>query len=176
MHRLFFIRLLGLRQKRNIAGKEVIIQDPDYIGDARTLTAITQQIHDYAHTHHLMRIPNVVNVFFRYQPDHEMERISETLEAVIEDLSNTRDRYILSYLNKYPIVSLKAHTRPFERKWLNVLAALVFPVGIILYFRMWRFRLRLYGDLRQIRTVSNSVIGRVEELYGPIAQEEQTDK
>lgn len=175
-YRLFFIRLLGLRQKRNIAGKEVIIQDPDYIGDARTLTAITQQIHDYAHTHHLMRIPNVVNVFFRYQPDHDMERISETLEAVIEDLSNTRDRYILSYLNKYPIVSLKAHTRPFERKWLNVLAALVFPVGIILYFRMWRFRLRLYGDLRQIRTVSNSVIGRVEELYGPIAQEEQTDK
>ncbi len=174
VYRNFFIRLLGLRLKRNISGKEVIISDPDYASDVRRLNVITQEIHDYAHAHHIMRMPNVINVFFRYQPDHEIERISAELESVIDDLSNTRDRFVLSSLNKYPVVSLKAHTRPFETKWLNVMAALIFPLGIILYLRMWRFRLRLYGDLRQIRTVNNSIIGRIKEMY-PDIREVQAD-
>lgn len=168
-YRNFFTRLLGLRLKRNVSGKEVIISDPDYKADILKLNTITQEIHDYAHAHHIMRMPNVIKVFFKYQPDHEMERISAELETVIEDLSNTRDRFILSFLNKYPVISLKAHTRPFERKWLNITAAIFFPLGIILYLRMWRFRLRLYGDLRQIRTVNNSIIDRIKEISPDIA-------
>lgn len=165
VYRNFFIRLLGLRQKRNIMGKEVIINEPDYTADIQTLQTISIDAHNYAHEHHIMRLPNFINVFFRYQPDHEIERIIDNLETVIEDLSNTRDKHIISHLNKYPIVSLKAHTRPFERRWLNVTCALIVPLGIIIYIRMWRFRLRLYRDLRQIRSVSNAIIERVENKH-----------
>ena len=163
-YRNAFMRILGLRLKRHVASKEVIINDPDYRRDADRLSVMSHQVRAYASGHHLMRIPNFINVFFRYQPDHEIERISAELEEIIEDLSNTRDRFIMSYLNQYPIVSLKAHTRPFERKWMNITAAIILPVGIFLYLRMWRFRLRLLTDLRKIRATNTKIVERISKL------------
>ena len=163
-YRNVFMRLLGLRLKRHVASKEVIINDPDYRRDADRLTVMSHQVRAYAYGHHLMRMPNVINVFFRYQPDHEIERISAELEEVIEDLSNTRDRFIMAYLNQYPIVSQKAHTRPFERKWMNITAAIILPVGIFLYLRMWRFRLRLLTDLRKIRATNTKIVERIGKI------------
>jgi lipopolysaccharide export system permease protein len=164
-YRNVFMRLLGLRLKRHVASKEVIINDPDYRRDADRLTVMSHQVRAYAYEHHLMRMPNIINVFFRYQPDHEIERISVELEDIIEDLSNTRDRFIMSYLNQYPIVSLKAHTRPFERKWMNITAVFILPLGIFLYLRMWRFRLRLLTDLRKIRTTNAKIVERISKIY-----------
>ncbi len=163
-YRNAFMRLLGLRLKRHVASKEVIINDPDYTNDAKRLSVMSHQIRAYAYGHHLMRMPNIINVFFRYQPDHEIERISAELEEIIEDLSNSRDRFIMSYLNQYPIVSQKAHTRPFERKWMNITAALILPAGIFLYLRMWRFRLRLMTDLRKIRATNTKIVERIGKM------------
>jgi lipopolysaccharide export system permease protein len=163
-YRNAFMRLLGLRLKRHVASKEVIINDPDYANDAKRLSVMSHQIRAYAYGHHLMRMPNIINVFFRYQPDHEIERISAELEEIIEDLSNSRDRFIMSYLNQYPIVSQKAHTRPFERKWMNITAALILPAGIFLYLRMWRFRLRLMTDLRKIRATNTKIVERIGKM------------
>ncbi len=163
-YRNAFMRLLGLRLKRHVASKEVIINDPDYANDAKRLSVMSHQIRAYAYGHHLMRMPNIINVFFSYQPDHEIERISAELEEIIEDLSNSRDRFIMSYLNQYPIVSQKAHTRPFERKWMNITAALILPAGIFLYLRMWRFRLRLMTDLRKIRATNTKIVERIGKM------------
>ena len=163
-YRLFFIRLFGLRQKRSIASKEVIITDPDYQRDAERLAAISDMARQYSEEHHLVRLPNPINVFFRYQPDNVIEQIVAELESVIEDLGNTRDRYVLSYLNQYPVISEKAHTRLFNRQWLNVASAIVLPLGIILYIRMCRFRLRLYRDLKQVRSINDNMIGRIAEM------------
>jgi len=163
-YRLFFTKLFGLRQKRNISSKEVIINDPDYKRDAERLSAISVQVSNYSEAHHLVRLPNPVNVFFKYQPDHEIENVTAELEEVIEDLGNTRDRFVLSYLNQYPVVSEKAHTRPFDRQWLNAVSAVILPVGIILYIRMCRFRLRLYKDLKQISKVNSQMIERISSM------------
>ena len=109
-------------------------------------------------------MPNPVKVFFRYEPDHEIERISEEMETVIDDLSNTRDKVVLTELNHYPIVSVKAHTRPFERKWMNIVAAIVLPLGIFFYLRMWKFRLRLYRDLHVIAETNRRMVARIDEI------------
>lgn len=114
--------------------------------------------------HELKKLPNFINVFFKYQPDNEIERISDELENVIEDLTNTRNKVILHNLNLYPILATKAHTRPFERQWLNILAAIIVPVGIVLYLRMWRFRIRLYRDLNTIRQSNANIISQIKEM------------
>lgn len=160
-YRNFFIKLLGMRLKRSIASKEVIINDPDYAMDAQRLAALNIQLEQYSEGHSLKRLPNPIKVFFSYQDDHDIERMSALLEEVIEDLGNTRDRYIMSYINQYPIVSEKAHTRPFDTKWMNIAAAVIVPLGIILYIRMWHFRLRLYRDLKQISRLNEQVIDRI---------------
>ena len=157
-----FRRMLGLRTKRSIQGKEVIISEPDYVVDHDKLLLINKDVINYSKAHKLMSLPNVIKVFFKYHPDHEIERVNDELEAVIKDLANTRDPYILQQINQYPVLMLKAHTRPFERKWLNVISALIVPLGMFFYFRMWRFRLRLLRDLKQIRFIDTNIINHIE--------------
>ena len=164
MYRDFFRRLFGLRVKRPIYRKEVVINDPDYAADLERLNVITADIEQYSMTHRLKHAPSWVRVFFKYEPDHEIERINDELEAVIEDLSNSRDRTIVNHLSAYPVMSVKAHTRPFERPWLNVVSALVVPLGFTLYFRMWRFRLRLWRDLRTVKAENEIVTERIRAV------------
>lgn len=164
LYRNFFMRLFGLRLKRGIFRKDVIINDPDYETDYGNLLLMNNEISRYVKEHNLMLAPNVIKVFFKYNPDHDMEKLSESLEEVIEDLSNTRDRQILTLLNTYPVMTVKAHTRPFERRWLNVLTAIIVPIGMFCYFRMWRFRLRLLHDLKVIRQTNTAITDRIEQM------------
>ena len=160
----FFRRLLGLPLNRHVISKEVIIFDPDYQTDMQKLTKISSDTDAYSEHHRLLSPPDPVKVFFSYEPDHEIERISEELEGVVEDLENSRDRVIIGELNNYPILSVKAHTRPFEHRWMNIAAALLLPVGAFLYCRMWMFRIRLAKDLRTIRQTNDAVVGRIKEI------------
>jgi lipopolysaccharide export system permease protein len=156
-------KLLGLRIKRHILGKEVIIDEPHYEDDMAILRQISKDVTAYSHEHKLIRMPNPIKVFFKYKPDHKIEQIGEQLEKVINDLSNTRNSYIIAQLNQYPVMSTKAHTRPFERKWMNIIAGIVLPVGAFLYLRMWRFRLRLLRDLRIIRITNQNIVAQIRQ-------------
>lgn len=158
------MKALGLRLKRHMSSKDVIINAPDYTADAATLTTINAELSDYVRAHNLKRPANPIDVFFRYQPDHEIERISKQLETVIEDLGNTRDKVVITELNKYPILAVKAHTRPFEHRWMNIASAVIVPVGLFFYIRMWAFRLRLLHDLRTIRDVDDVIVKRINEM------------
>ena len=157
-------RMLGLRTKRVVTMKEVVINEPQYTIDCDLLINVNNEIEAYSEKHKLLRWPNPINVFFRNGDDQEMERISQVLEVAIEDLGYTRDKLILTELNHYPIIATHAHTRPFRRKWLNAITGLVLPVGLFFYFRMIRFRLRLYKDLRTIHQTSNRIIPRALSL------------
>ena len=61
-------------------------------------------------------------------------------------------------------MSERAHTRPFERKWLNIVAAIVVPLGFVLYMRMWRYRLRLQRDLKVVQTENKIIMGRINAI------------
>ncbi len=168
--------LFGIRGKRNIAKKEVIIADPDYEADVRKLAEITDAITDYSRRHKLLLAPNPLKVFFRRGDDHRIAAINDDLEAVIADLSNAKDRKILRTLNEYPIVAPNAHTRPFERMWLNALVGIVVPVGTVLYLIMWRYRLRLMRDLKTIKAANDKIIARIEEGLRERAEREAAAK
>ena len=164
LYKSIFMRVLGLREKRHIYRKEVIIDDPKYKEDTEMLTGICEDIEAYSEHHKLIRWPSPVKVFFHEGDDQEIEQINEKLEAVIEDLGYSRDKIILTELNNYPIIAVRAHTRPFRKKWLNIVTGLILPIGVFFYFRMIRFRLRLYKDLRTIRQTSERIIPRALEL------------
>ena len=163
-YRNLLMNLLGMRLKRNIMAKEVVINEPDYGRDAELLSEVTERAQAYAEAHRLKTAPNVKRVFFEYQTDNEMEEINRLLETAIDDLGNTRDKTILNLLNEYPIMSVKAHTRPFNRQWLNTAAAILVPIGLVLYIRMWRFRLRLLKDLRVVVQNNNQIVAQIERL------------
>lgn len=163
-YRNLLMKILGMRVKRSISRKDVIIEDPDYRKDADEVRWLAAEAKEYSMAHKLKTPPNFINVFFKYQPDHAVEEIGERMETMISDLSNSRDRMVINLINEYPMIMVKAHTRPFERKWMNVVAAVIVPVGLFFYFRMWRFRLRLMSDLVQIEDVSGKLANRLDEI------------
>ena len=164
MYKNMFMKMFGIRIKRSVTSKEVILNDPDYHKAAEQLSNLNIRIANYAKTRRLKSAPNIIKVFFRYHTDHIIEKINDELENVIEDLGNTRNKIIITELNKYPILAVKAHTRPFDHKWLNILAAFIVPMGIFFYFRMWIFRLRLYRDLRTITNCNEVIIGEIRRI------------
>ena len=164
VYKTFFRKMFGLRNKRHIFKKEVIINDPEYISDAQRLERITADIVDYSHRHSLLKAPNPLKVFFQEGDDRQIRDINEELETVIDDLSNTTDKAILTYLNRYPVIATHAHTRPFRRRWLNAVTGILLPVGLFFYLRMWRFRLRLLRDLRVIRATNEDICRRIGEM------------
>ena len=67
-------------------------------------------------------------------------------------------------LNQFPVIATHAHTRPFQRKWLNAVTGLFLPTGIFFYIRMIRYRIRLYRDLQHILRINEKLIPRVINL------------
>lgn len=164
VYRNALMRMLGLREKRHITRKEVLIEDPHYAQDKDVLIRITEEIKAYSNDKNLTMPPNPLKVFFVYHPDHKIEKLKEALEKVITDLGNSKNRVIISALNDYPIMMSKAHTRPFEHKWMNILSAILVPLGIFFYFRMWRFRIRLFRDLKAIAATNDTVITEITKI------------
>jgi lipopolysaccharide export system permease protein len=174
LYKQILFTMLGIRSKRHVAMKEVIIEDPIYMADAYHLLRINKDIAAYSAEHQLLHLPNPIKVFFRPGDDQTIRHINDELEETIEDLSNTKDRTVLTLLNHYPIVATHAHTRPFRQKWLNIITGLILPVGIFFYIRMCRFRLRLRKDLHIITQTNEQMVQHISATYSqePITLEE----
>lgn len=157
-------KILGLRISRHIARKEVIIHDPDYPVVKTELMALSQEWQAYAQKSRLRLPPNYLHIFFHNIDDHEVISLSRKMENLITILSNSRDAAILDALNKLPIVSTHTHTRPFHNYKWNMVLGIIFPVGIFFYFRIWRYRLRLYKDIQQIKKYSAFIAERIEKI------------
>lgn len=165
MYTGFFRKLLGLRTSRHIFAKEVIIHDPDYRKDFEELDALSAMCGDYAKRMRLKRLPNYLTLFGRSsREDKQVEEISGRMEALVEELNNSRDRRILLELEEYPILWVHAHTTPFKRRWMNIAAGICLPVGLILYLRIWRFRLRLAKDLKDIITTNGHLRRQIARM------------
>ncbi len=148
-HRLLR-RVLGLRSRRHVARKEVIVYDPDYASLYERLGVLAERCRAYNEREKLWRMPNYLRHFFYPEPDHEVEGINAEMESVVEELSNTKSLKVLDELNRFPVIFASAHVSPFTNAWLNRISGVVLPVGLFLWFRMWKFRLRLFRDMKQI--------------------------
>lgn len=149
-YRNFFKKLFGIRAKRNIYRKEVIIHDPDYASLAVKVDAIIDKAKEFRKTKKLGGFPNYFKVFFANGRDEDIVKLSEDVEDCVEIMSNSKDRQILKYVNGFPIIDPYAHTAPFKNNKWNKAAGYFFPVGIVLLFRINRFRIRLRHDLKDI--------------------------
>lgn len=147
--------VIGIRSVRHIVRKDVIIEDPDYDKLQKELSALSEDCNCYLTTHRLKRAPNYFKLWTTEERDQEIVMINNKLEAMVDEMSNSRSSALLGILNNYPIIPSNAHTRPFPFRWLNIVTGLVVPVGLFFYFRIWIFRIRLYKDLMQVIKTNN---------------------
>ena len=159
----FFRRLLDLRTKRTINRKEIIMYElaPEHV--IPTLQQFTADCAAYVESRHLWKMPNYFRIFFRYEPDTVVINLSDRLEDLVEELANSRDNHIIAALNEMPVLVPDAHTRPFRRPRLNMAVGFLFPIGLILWMRIWRYRLRLWRDLEQLQRQCTYIEERLRE-------------
>lgn len=104
-------KFLGIRPKRNITRKEVIINDPDYADMDKTLQQLITTSREYLST--LPRstffgyMKYIVRYWFSKREDMKAEGIMQITEYVVEVLSNSKDRYVLRLLNGYPVMETR---------------------------------------------------------------------
>ena len=159
----FFKRLLGIRTKRKLNRKEIIIHEPDYPQLLLDIETLTEDLRRYGNRKKLLKIPSYYAIFFRFHEDHTVRELKERVEALVEQLHNSRDIAIIGALNEMPILYTEAHTRPFNTRHKNMLAGICLPVGMLLWLRIWRFRLRLYQDINQIQKLGQFIIDRINK-------------
>ena len=159
----WFKKIIGIRSVRHLFRKEVIIHDPDYERLPGDLEALSARCHAYMQEKDLKHAPNYWKLWVSDGKDEEVERISDRMEQLIEEMANTRSVSLLTVLNNYPIIPVHAHTRPFHNYWLNLACGILLPVGLFFYFRIWAFRLRLYKDLERIIKTNADVVMLMEK-------------
>jgi len=150
-------KAIGIRDTRHLSKKEVIIQDPDFEQENKNLDLLYNECEEYISRNRLKRAPNYFTVWKNNEKDEEAIAINDRLETIIENLANSKSIKILSTLNNYPIMSVHAHRCPFNVPTFNIVTGVLLPVGLIYYFRIWAFRIRLYKDLKLINKVSRDL-------------------
>ena len=66
-------------------------------------------------------------------------------------------------------VLYEAGTRsPFAHRRVNWALGVLFPLGVVVWLRVWRFRFRLARDLRQLR----KALDRLDEAFAEIVPAE----
>lgn len=146
----WFKKVLGIRSVRHLFKKEVIIHDPNYGRILEELPLLSAECKEYAAKKRLTKAPNYFKLWMSGEQDDEVMAIEEQLERLVEELSNTKSVTLLLAVNNYPVISVSAHVRPFHIYWMNLVAGVVFPIGLFFYFRIWAFRIRLAKDMERI--------------------------
>ena len=80
----------------------------------------------------------------------DINAVAIDCNGIAEQLGNSRSHEVLKALNTYPVLSGGAHAAPLPRKWMNMTAGILIPIGLLFYARACFFRHRLKGDLKQI--------------------------
>ena len=152
----FFRMLLAIPEKRHIVPKEVIIDDPDYTKALDVLQELHDEAREYRKKNKLKKLPSIKNIFFN-EKDHTLDDFNDKMENIIEELGNSKNKKVVIMLNEFPVLAPHATVSPFKRRWLNILSLVIFPVGIIIYLRAIKFRLRLMKDLIKIEKNSKTI-------------------
>lgn len=160
----WFKKIIGIRSVRHMFRKEVIIHDPDYDRIPGDLQQLSDDCRDYVARNDLKHAPNYFRLWMNDKVDEEVEKINERMEALIDEMSNTRAMSLLTALNNYPVIPVHAHVRPFHNYWLNLACGVVFPVGLFFYFRIWAFRIRLNKDMERVIKTNEDVIYIIKNL------------
>ncbi len=162
VYKAFFRKVFGIRISRHIFKKEVIIYSPDYEKVIEKLDLISRECKEYSKTHKLQGPPDYVKVFTNHSHDDNIKQVSEQLEGLIDELSNSKDVHILNLLNNYPFMYIKAHKSVSDRLWLNVLLGLIFPAGVLIWANIWRYRITLDNDLKVILRNNEEIKERIK--------------
>ena len=139
----FFRYWFGTKVNRNIARKDVVIDDPDRQECLEALYDIKQRSIALGQSRLLCSVPNYGKLFFGSVDSSELTELGVELDKLIMEMGNSRDRVELDLLNGFPILQSHGVQPPFAKKWANRMVGIIFPLGLLFELRAWLFSRKL---------------------------------
>lgn len=154
----FFRYWFGTKVTRHLVRKDVVIDDPDRDKCLGLLKDVRMYGKELEQSEILTSVPNYVNLFFGRVDSSSLDELNEKLESLVMEMGNSRDRVELDMLNGFPILQIHGIKAPFERKWVNRLVGIVFPLGILFELRAWMFARKLRRQMTRTVQVSENLM------------------
>ncbi|WP_106830193.1 LptF/LptG family permease [Parabacteroides pacaensis] len=139
--------LFGKRSGRNIIRKEVIILTPDYKEITEKIDKLTALAQQFLQNNKRWR--PYFSFWKQGNRDHTVSEISDLMEDIIEETSNSDQNLILNKLMDYPILKGYNIHSPLSGFW-GILLGLILPIGIPFYLIAMYKRRFLIHDIKVI--------------------------
>ncbi|MEZ3598935.1 MAG: LptF/LptG family permease [Paramuribaculum sp.] len=158
----FFRRLAGMREKRSMEIKELVMVDVNPTEALTLLYRLRQTDKEF-----LERNPKRIS-FLRYwlkgYDTAELRQVSQTLESVVGYLSNSRNKKVMNLLNEYPFIRNLWLYRPASKKWVGYCMMAILPLSLPVYFAGLRHLRILREELEKVASVTDQLIALGEGL------------
>lgn len=154
----FLRRLLGRHEKRALTMKEVIIDEVDVPETVASIRALRSEI-----ATSLAEWPerqSYVDYWLNGYSRSRLRDISSREEALVDNLSNSRDRHVIMKLNELPVLRSLWLYHPTGVRWVAWGAIALFPLGVPLWLAGRYAQRTLRSELRMVDSVS----GQLETL------------
>ena len=153
--------LVGKRQGRKIERKEVIIYTPDYVALIPVLHQLQQEAQTYLQQHR--RWMNYLAFWKQGGRDRAAEELSNKVEQVVEELSNSDQNLVLNKLMDYPV--MEGYNQLDERisGKVGLAVGLCFPIGLPLYLLATYQRKLLRHDVQMVYKTSGELLEMLEK-------------
>ncbi|MDD6767493.1 MAG: LptF/LptG family permease [bacterium] len=153
--------LVGKRQGRKIERKEVIIYTPDYAALIPVLQQLQQEAQTYLQQHR--RWMNYLAFWKQGGRDRAAEELSNKVEQVVEELSNSDQNLVLNKLMDYPV--MEGYNQLDERisGKVGLAVGLCFPIGLPLYLLATYQRKLLRHDVQMVYKTSGELLEMLEK-------------
>ena len=155
----FMRRLLGMRVKRQVASKEVIINDVDPAVAVPMLQRLSASASALAG--HYSRPLGYVAYWLTGISPEAVAEVASQVEECVEYLHDTRDPEVIKLLNELPVMRQVWVYRPSRQRWLSWIMIILFPLGLPVWFAGRQARRDLLVDCRAISRITARLERRV---------------
>lgn len=155
-------RFFGKKNDRKIERKEILIYTPDYDAVRQSLQSLTEELAEGLSKYR--RWTNYISFWKEGGKDAKAEAVSEKMEKIVDELSNSDRILVLNKLMDFPFLGgyniLKMNKRITHRMglWIGVFL----PIGVPIYLFAVYQRKLLKTDLKQVQKTSIELIELID--------------
>jgi len=154
-------RLIGKREIRNYARKEVIMDFPDYPEAIRLMTSWNEESTLYVAEK--QKIPFYISFWKQQFQDEQLNRLLISMNRWIEDLLNSNENLIIGKLMDYPVIT-PYHLAFLNRRAIRLSCSIFIPAGIIIYILYILKQKQINNDLRTTMKVNEEINKELRNL------------
>lgn len=154
--------LIGRKSGRKIERKEVIIYTPDYKALLPRLAQLQQDCNLYLETH--KRWQNYIKYWKQGGRDPLAKQLTEEMEILIEELSNSDNTLLLNKLMDFPIISGYNQLSSKINGKAGLLIGVFIPLGIPVYLLATYQRKLLLHDIRVMQKTCGELMDMIEAM------------